>query len=186
MAKPRSNLRLFVGIYPPSHITQRLLESLHALDLPAHRLTRTDQVHLTVQFIGDTPAAQLDATIESVQRATAGLRAFDLQPEKLITLPNRRGAPARLVAVECASHSTLTELHDRLARRLAANVRRTPGDRFLPHLTLCRFRVPKRMDAVERTVDVDAFPVRAAHLMRSTLLPGGAVHEVITEVELSD
>lgn len=179
MSKPSANLRLFVGLYPPREIAEELIASLHRLDLPAHRLTPPEQVHLTLQFIGDTPSRQLDATIESVRRATGGLKGFSLTPLRLITLPNRNRAPARLVAAETSAPATLLELQRRLASRLARNVRKRPGDRFLAHITLCRFRSPKRMPPLEHDLDLPGFAVDQVRLMRSELKPTGAVHHEV-------
>ena len=176
MTKPSANLRLFVGLYPPLDIAEKLIASLHRLDLPPLRLTPPAQVHLTLQFIGDTPSRQLDATIESVERATGGLTRFSLAPLRLISLPNRGRAPARLVAAETDAPPALLELHRRLATRLARNVRKRPGDRFLAHITLCRFRSPKRIPPLEHDLDLPGFVVDQVRLMRSELKPTGAVH----------
>src|SRR5690606_23530157 len=69
MAKPIANLRLFVAAYPPRETAEAMLEALRTLTLPDYRITPIEQVHLTLQFIGDTPARDLDETIESVRRA---------------------------------------------------------------------------------------------------------------------
>ncbi|UCD74498.1 MAG: RNA 2',3'-cyclic phosphodiesterase [Phycisphaerales bacterium] len=185
MSKPTANLRLFVGVYPPREIAERLVAGLHRLKLPPHRFTPLPQVHMTLQFIGDTPSRQLDATIESVQRATGGLSGFSLTPLRLITLPNRRGAAARLVAAETDAPPTLLELQRRLAGRLARNARKRPGDRFLPHLTLCRFRSPARIPPLEHDLDLPGFAVEQLRLMRSELKPTGAVHEEVIVCPLS-
>lgn len=177
MAKPQSNLRLFVGLYPPAEPAEQMLLALRDLDLPPHRLTPAGQVHMTLQFIGDTPAKDLETTIESVDRARAGLPAFQLEPLRLIALPKR--GRARLVAAETDGPPTLLELHRRLATRLATNVREKPGDRFLPHLTLCRFRAPSRIGPLEEPLAVPAFPVVEVRLMRSTLHPEGAKHHEV-------
>ena len=176
MSRPSANLRLFVGLYPPVEIAERLIASLRRLDLPPHRLTPLEQVHLTLQFVGDLPSRQLEATIESVKRATGGLTRFSLTPLRLITLPNRNRAPARLAAAETDAPPALLELQRRLATRLARNVRKRPGDRFLAHITLCRFRSPKRMGPLEHDLDLPVFEVDEIRLMRSELKPTGAVH----------
>lgn len=185
MAKPSANLRLFVGVYPPQEIAERLLASLHELDLPQHRATHLSQVHLTLQFIGDTPSSKLEAAVESVEKATGGLGPFSLKPLRLMTLPNRDRAPARLVAAETEAHATLLELQSRLATRLAGNVRRKPGDRFLPHITLCRFRSPSRIPAVDHGLELPAFAVEEIRLMRSELKPSGAVHRQVIACPLT-
>ncbi len=178
-------LRLFTGIYPPEAVVRQALAPFESLDLPPHRLTKRDQVHLTLLFIGELelkPARALEEIVESVQRATAGIGSFTLQPQRLIALPER--GPARLVALTTDLPGELVELHDRLARRLAKRVRLRPSDRFLPHLTLCRFRTPTvrpglRESLEEVRLEAGAFEVCEVRLMKSVLLPGGAVHEPV-------
>lgn len=186
MAKPSANLRLFVALYPPPEAVTAMLSALTSgevvRDLPPHRLTPADQLHMTVQFIGDTPAQELDATIESVQRAAAGLQAFRLSLSRLITLPER--GPARLIAAETEQHSTLAELHRRLVTRLARNVREKKRERFRPHFTLCRFRSPARGLKVDGPLQIAPFQVDRIVLMRSTLRHEGASHHEVAACAL--
>ncbi|MCK4872214.1 MAG: RNA 2',3'-cyclic phosphodiesterase [Phycisphaerales bacterium] len=184
MAKRPPTMRLFVAIYPPIEIACAALSTLANLDLPDHRATPDQQIHMTVQFIGDTPVTHLDAVIETTERAAAGLNPFDLTPIRFITLPKRR--PARLVALETDAPPPLVELHTRLAGRLAHRPRPRPSDRFLPHMTLCRFRQPGAVPGltVDHPVDLPSFHVRFISLVRSTLQPTGAVHNVMARAEL--
>ncbi|MCP3904013.1 MAG: RNA 2',3'-cyclic phosphodiesterase [Planctomycetes bacterium] len=178
---PRKTVRLFVAVYPPATVAPRLLARLPE-DLPPHRTTTPEQVHLTMQFIGDMPPKKVDEIIESVERSVSGLRAVSLVPLRLITLP-RRG-PKRLVAVETDAPGSLMELKRRLVTRLAHDPRRDSADRFLPHLTVCRFRAPARMDALDDPLDEPAFPVEEVRLMRSVLLPTGAEHREVASFAL--
>ncbi len=177
MSRPRTNLRLFVAVYPPPELSAKLLAALQSHDLPEHRLVPPEQVHVTLHFIGDTPTKQLDATIESVQRATAGISAFDLTAQGLITLGPR--GLARLVAAETDRPPELLEIQRRLVTRLARSPRRDATDRFRPHLTLCRLKKPKRGIELENPLDCISFVVDKVALMKSTLRSDGAQHHEI-------
>jgi 2'-5' RNA ligase len=168
--------RLFVAIYPPTDIARDLGAALNRLELPDFRLVPVEQVHLTLQFIGDTPAPQMDETTETVRRSTEGVKGFDLQLRLLIRLPER--GRARLIAAEADRPPGLMEIQRRLAARLARNPRRNPSDRFRPHLTLCRFRSPTNLGRLDEPLEVEPFAVREISLMRSTLRPQGAQHDV--------
>ncbi len=176
------NLRLFVAVYPPPETALALLQALTGLDLPRHRLVPHEQVHLTLQFIGDTPPAKVGEVAETVRRAAGGLEGFAMAPQRLITLPERR-AP-RLVAAQTDRHATLLELKRRLAVRLSPSARRRPDDRFRPHLTLCRFRSPAALPAIDAPLDVAQFTVEAIALVHSTLRPDGALHRTMEIVAL--
>ena len=143
----RNTFRLFAAVYPPVELAQALLAALSRLELPDYRPVPVEQVHMTLQFIGDTPAPQMDKTKETVLRSTGGVKCFDLQPRLLIKLPER--GPARLIAAEATRPPGLAEIHRRLAGRLSRKTRRNPSDQFRPHLTLCRFRSPAPMARVD-------------------------------------
>jgi RNA 2',3'-cyclic 3'-phosphodiesterase len=185
LSRPTANLRLFVAIYPPAEIVCSMLERLARLPLPDRaRPTPAEQVHLTLQFIGDTPAAEMDDTIESVRRAASGLPAFALSLHELIALPER--GPKRLIAAETDAPPTLVELQKRLALRLAKKVRERPGEKYRPHITLCRFASPVKGYTLERvSTRLDgSFEVERIALMRSTLSNAGATHHEVVSVLL--
>jgi 2'-5' RNA ligase len=100
----------------------------------------------------------------------------------MVSLPE--SARPRLVALETDSPPPLLELHRRLAHRLARTARERPGDRFRPHLTLCRFAPGSRPEPVDATADLEAFPVAELLVMRSTLRPQGAEHSAVERVAL--
>lgn len=168
-------LRLFAGIYPSPEFAASALSLLEDLnDLPPHRASPPGQIHLTTQFIGETDPRQIEAIRESVARSASGLGAFSITAERLITLPER--GPARLVAIETDAPPPLIELHRRLAARLARNPRKNASDRFVPHLTVCRFRAPTTGVRLDRPAPLGGFEVREVRLMRSILRPEGAEH----------
>ncbi|HVP72495.1 MAG TPA: RNA 2',3'-cyclic phosphodiesterase [Phycisphaerales bacterium] len=185
MSRPTSNLRLFVAVYPPADLVRAMLERVKALPLPPRtRLTPPDQLHMTLQFIGDTPVAEMDDVQESVRRAAAGLPAFALALRELIALPER--GHSRLIAAETDAPSALLELQRRLAQRLARNPRNRgrTGDRFRPHITLCRFALPvKRFDLGDAAL-TGSFMVDRIALMRATLSSAGATHHQVLAVAL--
>jgi 2'-5' RNA ligase len=170
-------LRLFVAAYPPLGLAESMLEELGRLAPPPGRRVPAAQVHLTLQFIGDRGPQEIDEVIEAIERSVSGLPAFTLHPQRMITLPER--GPARLVALETDAPPPLLELASRLARRFAQPSRRRPHDRYLPHLTLMRFRSPARMDRWNVQTELSPFVVSEIRLMKSRLSPDGAIHEAV-------
>lgn len=186
MKRSSTSLRLFVAVYPPPDVAAAMNSHINDLTLPDHRPVPIDQIHLTLQFIGDVDLRQLDSTIESVQRSSAGLGAFTLKPTELIALPKR--GQARLIAARCDEPAAMLEMQRRLAHRLTRKPRRKAGDRFLPHMTLTRFHSPTKfeLNETDAALHLPGFPVPSIRLMRSTLRPDGAVHEVVQECALDD
>jgi 2'-5' RNA ligase len=181
MARPVANLRLFVAIHPPLVIARQLLDAAAALDLPPHRETPPDQVHVTLQFIGDVPVRDLDRVIESVRRSASGLGRFELCPQRLITLPAR--GQSRLVAAETDQPPTILELKSRLVTRLAHHARREGKRPYRPHLTLVRFR-PSNVSYDEHLEVGLTFEVDRITLLKSVLRPSGAEHLEVAAAEL--
>ncbi|MCC7205954.1 MAG: hypothetical protein IT323_01520, partial [Anaerolineae bacterium] len=76
-SRPDEPLRLFIAIELPAEVRAalvRLQDRLKALDRErAIRWTGIDGVHLTLKFLGDTPAARL-AAIEAGLRDAAARR----------------------------------------------------------------------------------------------------------------
>lgn len=177
-----STLRLFVAAYPPTDLAEHFLERLRRLPVSQYRETPLAQIHLTLHFIGEVSARELDQVVDSVGRATVGIRSFELMPLRLLSMPPGR-RPARLVAVETTAPGVCSELHRRLAVRFARKPRVDPADRFLPHLTLCRFDKDANEPAVAQDLTpepgLNPFPVDRIHLVKSALRPSGAVHEVV-------
>lgn len=159
-----------------------MLDALRSLTPAAapHRSVPTEQVHLTLQFIGDTPERGLYDVEESIRRSASGVGAFTLYPSRLLTLP-REGHP-RLIAAETDCPPALLELQRRLAGRLARRPR--PHQAFLPHLTLCRFNETDRAVAVDAPITIAPFEVSAVVLVQSLLRPTGAEHIPLTTVDL--
>lgn len=182
MTKPAANMRMFVAAYPSHESGRAMLKAAEKLSLPPHRMLPREQVHLTLQFIGDVPANELDSVTESVERSAAGLAAFMLTPTRLISLPER--GPARLVAAETDAPAALMELQRRLAHRLASDAREKDDRPYRPHLTLCRFRSPARGVMVDVPLNAPAFVVDRIALMRSTLKADGAQHHEVANFAL--
>lgn len=178
------SIRLFVALYPPADVTLRLLETLAGMDvdLDQYRLIPREQIHMTIHFIGPTDLRKVDEVLESVQRARKGLSGFRLRIKSLMTLPES-GPPPRLIAAETDCPGPLRELQIRLARRFARPPRSQPGNRFRPHLTLCRFKpgCTEMGRFISNLADGPSFEVGSIRLMKSTLHPKGARHEVVAE-----
>lgn len=191
----KGTLRLFVAIFPPAQVAEALVRTLDAFTvprasegwppLPTHRAVDASKVHLTLVFIGESPAKELRTIGESVERSCAGLGGFVLTPTALVTIPpDVPRSPPALIAATTDAPPALLEIQRRLAIRLARP--RKPGrvEHFLPHLTLCRFPVGTRGGPWQRTLSgteqaETTFSVSRVDLVASVLTQAGAVYEVV-------
>jgi len=167
-------LRLFVAAYPPADIAAGLLASTTALNIPNAKLVSPEQLHLTLHFIGDTDARQLPDVHESIARSVSGLTPACLRITHLETMPPRR---PHLIAAILSPHATLSELHRRLAHRLARNLNEK-GRPYLPHMTTARFRNEQQPEITHPLEPAPEFDLTEVLLMRSVLHSSGAEHRI--------
>ncbi len=153
------------------------VESWQRAQLHGVRLVPREQLHVTLAFLGRRPASDLEPAVEALRGAAAGTGEIRLTPRRyretrsvgMLVLDDEDG-----LAGELASR-----LHERLEELgLYERERR----RWLPHLTVARFRERPRLrpePPPQRTfVPSDA----AAYLSR--LRPGGAEYRVLASVAL--
>jgi 2'-5' RNA ligase len=147
------------------------------VDLPRVRPVPRDHLHITLAFLGHRPAGELEAILGALREAAAGAE----QP----TLAVRGYRETRSVGMLACDDEggRAAALADDLQERLAAlGVYERERRRWLPHVTVVRFRERPRLQpappALEPFVPSDA----AAYLSR--LRPGGAQYEVLESVEV--
>jgi len=179
-AAANGTLRLFVALYPDGATANALFEALTREELPPHRLTPHEQLHLTAHFIGEVEERRLADVVESVAGAARSVAPFVLQPLHLAALPET--GPARLVAAVTDLPSALLELHERLVARLARG--RNKRETFLPHFTLARFATPARVAVDAALVHVPPLAVTTVHLMQSRIGAGAVQHRGLARFEL--
>ena len=186
MEREDERLRLFVAIDLPEDVREslgRLQSDLRRHDLPGLRWTRPEGVHLTLKFLGETPASSLAAIEGALARAVRGAQPFRLALGAPGTFGNRRGPRVLWVDVE-GDVKPLQQLQAAVERELAATGFAPEERGFSPHLTLARVPQPSPpglAERVSRALAAVAAPrgeiqVTEVVLMRSRLQAGGAVY----------
>jgi 2'-5' RNA ligase len=78
-------LRLFVAVDLPAEVRQALGDAIGTLRRAGADAgvawVRPDAIHLTLKFLGSTPAARVPAITAGLRQAVAGAAPFELQPE---------------------------------------------------------------------------------------------------------
>jgi 2'-5' RNA ligase len=185
----QASFRLFVALTPSPEASQSLHAAAAAMAprLPPHRSIPAEQLHLTLVFIGDTRAKEVRDIKESVDRSCSGLQPFTLTAERLITIPTPDdGGPPRLIAAATDAPPTLLEIQRRLAQRLTRPKKNGRRSRFLPHLTVVRYRHGETSDAINEPLAVPqpTWRVESCTLYASHLKLDGAVYEVVHTARL--
>ncbi|MBI2872485.1 MAG: RNA 2',3'-cyclic phosphodiesterase [Chloroflexi bacterium] len=189
-------IRAFVAIELPEPVKAHLVELMSRLrwqGLSGVRWVRPEGIHLTLKFLGNVEVTMLDAIHKALERAAGGQEPFALHLEGTGAFP--RPANPRVLWVGLAGDlEALGRIQRRVEEGLVA-LGLPPEERpFSPHLTLGRVQAPLPPAQRQRlavtleglTPEVSlAIPARAVSLMRSTLLPSGAVYDQLRQVTLS-
>jgi 2'-5' RNA ligase len=187
VADARGGERLFLGVALPEEtrtaLEGRLREALGGEPLPGRPVPPTNW-HLTLRFLGDTPAEARERLVRELRAAACG-PAFPLELAGLGAFP--RPARASVLWVGAAEGEAPLRA---LAEEVEAAVRRAgfPAEPrpFSPHLTLSRIQPPHDVRAlVEHFPDfAERITVDAVVLFRSHLGRGPARYEAVERVPL--
>lgn len=193
---PDQELRLFVALELPKSILDALARAQDALQeqMPrrAVRWVRGEGIHLTLKFLGETPAHQREPIALAVAEATAGHGPLTLRAAGLGCFPN----PARPRVVWVGLEGDLGAL-GALQRSMESALEplgfRPEGRPFSPHLTLGRVRDDVASADVKAAGQVVAaatvgtlgeWTADAVSLMRSDLRREGAVYTCLAATPL--
>ncbi len=172
-------MRTFIALPLPDHVCETL--SVLTSRLPVGRAVPSENLHLTLAFLGDEPEAVIEAAHEAME--TVHARAFELQLHGFGTLGGR---VPKVVHIGARPNPALSDLHRTIRSRLHGAGLMLPRERFLPHVTLARLPAAPAPDEMQRLagflaahgdMSIPAFPVTGFTLYRSTLRPDGAVHD---------
>ncbi len=195
---PEETLRTFIAIELDQTLQRelkRVQEKFKRVMPPEGvRWVNPDGIHLTLKFLGDTPAGRVAEVEAGLQRAAAGFAPFEFTVEGRGCFPNTRRPRVIWVAVRDKGQ-VLQRLAAAVEREVAPLGWPTEERGFSPHLTLGR--VTKNADsraeaaigqAVEKSVveQIGMQRVTQVSLIKSDLRPAGAVYTILTHVPLPD
>jgi 2'-5' RNA ligase len=148
---------------------------------------RPDAMHLTLKFLGDVEEGALPDVIEGVRLAASRTPAFRFRTTMPGAFPSPRRPRVIWLGVEPVDE--LFGLWEALEAELSCLGFERERRPFRPHITIGRIRSPgaagdltrllAELERPEETVDV-----RDVRVVKSTLKPSGAVHEVLEALPL--
>jgi RNA 2',3'-cyclic 3'-phosphodiesterase len=175
----RERLRLFCALQLPGDVVERLLtwQRKTLPDREGLRPIRREQLHITLAFLGSRPVTDIPAVSEALEQACAGVERPSLTPRRY-----RETRSVGMIVLDDEGERA-TRLAERLHKRLErAHVYEREKRRWLPHLTVVRFRTPPRLGL--EPPDLGAFETSDAAVYHSLLRPGGAQYELLHTVAL--
>ncbi|MBN1963292.1 MAG: RNA 2',3'-cyclic phosphodiesterase [Anaerolineae bacterium] len=189
-------LRLFIALELPPAVRDALAAAQDQLQpqVPprAVRWTQPEGIHLTLKFLGDTPAARVDSIGAALVEAVTGHAALALRAGTLGCFPNTERPRVLWIGLS-GDLDRLSVLQAAVERALGPLGFPRENRPFSPHLTLGRVRrEASRQDvqalgalvARSRVGTVATWTADAVSLMQSDLHPDGARYTCLRRVPL--
>lgn len=184
-------MRCFISIPLPERIKKGMLAIQERLKASGADVswTRPEGMHLTLKFLGEIEEKMLQEIEAVLGIAVDGLRPFSLEVAGIGTFPDMRRPRVVWIGIR-ENGDSLVKLQRGLEKELGMIGLPVEDRRFTPHITLGRIRSPKHVDRLlnlieeEKDIGLDGFEVSNVHLMRSELMPAGAVYTELYSVEL--
>jgi 2'-5' RNA ligase len=187
-------IRAFIAITPPEALHSAMHDVREAFRPQARswRWIPPENVHLTLKFLGDVPAAALPSLAQAMEQAVAEQPLFALRMQNLGCFPSLSRPRVLWMGLE-DTQGALAGIYGRLEAALAALGYASETRPFRPHLTLARAR--QRGDTIDRVQlgsllnafrgeRFGEFVVGHLHLYRSDLRKEGAIYTILHTVPL--
>lgn len=181
-------IRAFIAIDLPPDVRAAIADAQAHVGVKVS-WTKTDNIHLTLQFLGDVENATIGRISQALAAVAAQHTAFDIPVRGAGAFPNDR-AP-RVLWVGCEDTGGKLKA---LARAVQSEMEQfgfEPERReFSAHLTLGRVKFPKPDAALTRALDsikdevFGTMLVEAIHLFQSRLHPEGSIYTKLSTCAL--
>ncbi|HWM51700.1 MAG TPA: RNA 2',3'-cyclic phosphodiesterase [Thermoplasmata archaeon] len=178
--------RGFIAVdIPPSPSLESLAEQLRTASASL-KVVSTDQLHLTVKFLGDTEEGLVPEIVTAIQEACADIRPFRITVQRTGAFPSLSRMNVVWVGVDGADPiARIAADLDVSFESLGFEVERRP---WKAHVTLARVKGHHDLDRVRSILETrrdeifGSHRVDRIHLKKSVLTPGGAQYSVVATV----
>jgi 2'-5' RNA ligase len=173
----RERPRLFLAFELPRDAVERLAE-WQRCELTGGRVVPPENLHVTLAFLGARPAEELASIAGALREAAA---EADEQP---VLTPERYRETRSVGMVTCGDEEDrATRIAEDVFERLEQlGVYERERRRWLPHITVLRFRERPRLDPP--LPDLGPVRLSEAAVYISELRPSGAQYDVLESVAL--
>lgn len=170
-------LRLFLALLLPDDTVGQLDGWRRELLSARAGLRPVESFHVTLAFLGARPRSELDSIVQALRDAAARAEPFLLEPVRY----RETRSVGMLVLADPAGEATrlAVRLHGRLEE---LGVYERERRRWLPHVTVVRFREPPGLSPP--LPDLGAFAPSGAAAFLSRLHPSGARYEILEQCVL--
>jgi 2'-5' RNA ligase len=180
-------IRSFLAFELPleiKNVVARISEELRQSTLNA-KWVKVDNIHLTLVFMGNIETEDIPAIARGVKEVCQAFGPFDLSLKGIGCFPNRRNPRVLWLGLD-GDLEPMSDFRDALQGHLTGFGIREEKRKFKPHLTLGRFRKPKKMDSKEdqllskyEDLSSSVCSLKELILFKSDLKPTGAVYSKV-------
>lgn len=173
-------MRLFIAVELPDEIKQnieKLIVELKGVE-GSVRWVETDNLHLTLKFLGEVAAEKKEGLLGWIEEKAKGTGNFKIELRGTGTFPEGKHPKVIWVGVESGSEQ-LAKLAQLLGEK-----------EFVAHVTIGRIKNDKGVDQLQeklaelKDTKFGAAQVGSIFVIKSTLTPNGPLYEKIKEVKL--
>lgn len=169
--------RIFVGLELPAAVTDQLAGL--TCGLPGARWLESDQMHVTLRFIGEVDGGVFDDALNALD--TVAFEPFELQLKGVGFFPPRGRADTLWVGLR--DPGSVTALKTKIDASLARAGIEREQRKFVPHVAIARLKDCQSSKLGQYIVEYSLFesiPFRVEHfhLYSSMLSSSGAIYRV--------
>jgi len=153
-------------------------------DLPGFKFVESDNIHLTLRFLGDISLRERQETESSLGKIAANITPFALEYDGLVALPSFY--QSKILGIGIRNNPALTRLYGEI--NSVFNLLKIGDEEtraFIPHLTLARARGFAGDLSFLRGMSISGRQkVASLELMKSDLSKEGANYKIIQSFNL--
>jgi 2'-5' RNA ligase len=183
-------MRTFIALDIEENVRQNIsnfMEKVSALQNKGVKFVESNNLHVTIKFIGDIPQENVDSVISTLGEIAS--EPFEVDIKGIGGFPSNDRQP-RVLWVGIEKNEALLRLFDAVDRRLfTAGISRDQKP-FYPHLTIARAKTEIKqelMDLIQiyRTKYFGSFQVKEFYLFKSELTGKGPIYSKIKAFPLN-
>lgn len=183
-------IRTFIAIKITDSIRERIGEFQSRLRQPRGNVKwiRPKSIHITLKFLGDVEVERIEEISQVVEKAVDGVGSFTISVGGVGAFPNERRPRVLWIGVD-EGGDILSDLASRIDMALSQLGFEKEKRKYSAHLTIGRVRSPKGIESTIKTMysegfKAESFEVSEIDVMKSQLLPTGAVYTVLHKIKL--
>lgn len=176
-------MRLFIAAPLPAHVLAALQTQQEHYVQDSVRLVPAPNLHLTLHFLGETPATSLPTLIQTLEAIAQKLPAFTLTFKEIA--PGPKPKSPRLVWARFHKHSAFTQLARTIQEELNSPSDH-PGE-YIPHITVARLKKDKPRHValpVIQNIDFPEYLVNSFCIWQSELASPHPRYSILKEIAL--